>query len=134
MDLNKLYQIAKDCEIIIDRTCPRELVAMSFLFPDETMLIGLSDLSCAPLGVTIEQVMAHELGHCLSGTFYNIHTPRSERLPYERTADEWAIELIMPLSEIVEARARNVQSVKELSQYFRVSREFVRKALAYHGT
>lgn len=131
--LDSLYKIADNENIVIRRNCPEELVAIAIRFPDDSMLIALSHLMCAPRGASLAELLAHELGHCLTNSFYKTFTKEERRL-CEDKANTWAIQHVMPLSEVEKAKACGVRSVRALSQRFRVSRDFVRRALAYYGT
>ena len=38
----------------------------------------------------LTKALLHELGHCMTNTFYEINTPLKEKLQCEKVADEWA--------------------------------------------
>ncbi len=35
--------------------------------------------------------LAHEAGHCITGSFYNLYAPLDRRSKHERRADKWAV-------------------------------------------
>lgn len=42
------------------------------------------------------QTLAHELGHCVTGSFYNRYAKLDLRQKHENRADKWAIEQLVP--------------------------------------
>jgi len=76
--------------------------------------------------------LAHELGHCLTGSFYNIHTRHDVRRRHEVRADKWAIHALIPADQLDEAIASGCTEMWELAEYFSVTEDFMRKAVCYH--
>lgn len=76
--------------------------------------------------------LAHELGHCTMGAFYNIFSPIDIRSKHERTANKWAIKKLIPEDELKEACVF-CNNRYELSEYFGVTEEFMQKALDYYS-
>ena len=75
--------------------------------------------------------LAHELGHCEMGAFYNAFSPLDIRSKHEYIANKWAIKKLIPEDELKEA-CRFCDSRYELSEYFGVTEEFMQKALDYY--
>lgn len=132
--LDKMFNIAEENNIIIDYTCPNELVAVSFRFPDNSMIIGLSDLSCAPEGTTQLECLSHELGHCMTGSFYNLYSPYDLRSKHEYKANKWAIQKILPFRALLKAAKCGCRERYEFAEYFDVSERFIQKAIDYHAS
>ena len=76
--------------------------------------------------------LSHELGHCLTGSFYNVYTPHDVRRRHEVRADKWAIRALIPAQALDEAVAAGHTQMWELAEYFEVTEEFMRKAVCYH--
>lgn len=76
--------------------------------------------------------LAHELGHCLTGSFYNIHAAIDCRQRHENRADKWAIEALVPVSELDDAIAAGCTQMWELADRFGVTESFMRKAICYY--
>lgn len=76
--------------------------------------------------------LAHELGHCITGSFYNIYSDLDIRQKHENTADKWAIKKLVPLDELREAINNGIDKTWELAEYFRVTEEFIEKAIFYY--
>ena len=76
--------------------------------------------------------LAHELGHCETGSFYNRYTPLDLRAKPERQAWDWAIERLLPRDQLENAMTAGYQEPYALSEYFGLPEPFVWRALAYY--
>ena len=71
--------------------------------------------------------LAHELGHCKTGSFYNINTLETrERMEYR--ADRWAIKKLIPFSELIAALDSGITELWELAEHFNVTEDYIEKA------
>lgn len=78
------------------------------------------------------EVLYHETGHCVTGSFYNIYSPFDIRQKHENTADRWAIKELLPFDEMRGAMREGYTEVWELAEYFDVTESFVRRAYDYY--
>lgn len=76
--------------------------------------------------------LSHELGHCLTGSFYNVHTPFDLRRRQENRADKWAIHALVPADALDEAVAGGCCTMWELAEHFGVTEAFMQKAVCLH--
>ena len=76
--------------------------------------------------------LSHELGHCLTGSFYNVYTPFDVRLRHEHRADKWAIRRLIPAKALDEAVAAGHTQLWDLAEHFGVTEAFMRKAVCLH--
>ena len=76
--------------------------------------------------------LAHELGHCATGSFYNRWAARDIRQRHELHADKWAIEKLIPREELEAAVASGFREPWELAEYFGVTEPFIRKAVCWY--
>ena len=76
--------------------------------------------------------LAHELGHCDMGAFYNVFSPFDIRSKHESTANKWAIKKLIPEDELREA-CRFCENRYELSEHFGVTEEFMQKTLDFYS-
>lgn len=84
-------------------------------------------------GGALERVhLAHELGHCLTGSFYSIHTAVDTRQRHEYRADKWAVKQLISAQALDDAVASGCTELWELAEYFGVTEQFLRKAVCYH--
>lgn len=76
---------------------------------------------------------AHEIGHCITGSFYNFYAPLDVRGKHERRADAWAIRQLMPWPEVWEAIRHGYTTAYELAEWFNVTEEFAEKAMRLYN-
>lgn len=80
------------------------------------------------------EALAHELGHCEYGGFYNRYSRYDIRAKAERRADKWAFARLVPYGRLMQAVRHGVTEVWELAELFDVSCEFMQRAIAYYKT
>ena len=76
--------------------------------------------------------LAHEMGHCLTGSFYTLDSDRHQRQRCEERADRWAICRLVPLAELREALDAGITRSDELAEHFGVPEAFLNKCLWYY--
>lgn len=128
---NELYAIAEknNTEIIcceLPNTCSVSTVTAS-----GNCYIGLDPFRIETLAQ--EKVhLAHELGHCETGAFYEPYSMFEIRERQEAKADRWAAERLVPAGELEEAFSFGITEVWELAEHFGVTEDFMRIALDYY--
>lgn len=80
-----------------------------------------------------KSLLAHELGHCEYGGFYNIHSKYEVRSKKEAKADKWAIIHVIPLPDLKAAIASGCDSTFSLAEEFGVTEQFMKKALDFYA-
>ena len=106
----------------------------------ESLSLQMEDGSCAiamdpwhlPTLADEKVKLAHELGHCETGAFYNRHAARDVRQKYENRANKWAYQKLVPEDELKQAMRQGCQEPWELAEYFNVPEAFLRGALEYY--
>ena len=81
-----------------------------------------------------KEALAHELGHCEYGGFYNRYSKYDIRAKAERRADKWAFARLVPYGRLMQAVRHGVTEVWDLAELFDVSCEFMQRAIAYYKT
>ncbi len=76
--------------------------------------------------------LAHELGHCKTGSFYNRYSNFDCRQKHENRADKWAIKKLISADELYAAVADGHIEIWDLADHFGVTEDFIRKAVCYH--
>ena len=71
--------------------------------------------------------LAHEIGHCITNSFYSANSPLFTRGKAEYQADRWAIEKLIPKKEFF-VLLKSGMSAFELSEHFNVTQEYIYKA------
>lgn len=73
--------------------------------------------------------LAHEIGHCVSGTLYTINHSNLYRGSAEYRADYRAAKLLVPIDELKNCVAKGLTEKYELADYFNITEEFVERVL-----
>ncbi len=122
-----LYNEAEEKYIDVDYFPTRSLV--SFSTSENLIAIDVDKLESN----REEKVhLAHEMGHCVTGSFYNIYSPLDIRQRHENRADRWAIKRLIPRKHLIEAFKEGITEIWELAEYFEVTEGFMRKAIEYY--
>lgn len=130
MNLNELYQFAEQRKISIECYHFAECECMSVMLNDGCY-IGINPFQIDTYAD--EKVkLAHEIGHCETGAFYNLYSPLDIREKHERRADKWAIKKLIPEDELQKACENGCMTRWELSEYFSVTEDFMQKVLDYY--
>lgn len=129
--LPELYELAGKQNIpIFPYPMPR-CGSMSLMTPDGSCCIGV-DRQVLDGGVEERMHLSHELGHCVTGSFYNIYAAADSRQRHENRADKWAIEQLIPVEDLDDAVAQGCTEIWELAEHFQVSEDFIRKTVCYY--
>ena len=95
MEISALYTLASQQNIPVIPFPLEKTGSMSIMGSDGSCCIGLDDR--VRDGSTLERVhLSHELGHCVTGSFSNIHAAVDHRRRHENRADQWAIRQLIP--------------------------------------
>lgn len=92
----------------------------------------LLDYSLLYAGIQERVHLAHELGHCLTGSFYNRYSTHDIRGRHEYRADKWAIHRLIPRAELEQAVTKGVCESWELAEHFSVTEDLIQKALTLY--
>ena len=131
MEISALYDFAKQQNIEVIPFPMKENGSMSIQTGQGACVIGM-DKSILD-GAAEERVhLGHELGHCVTGSFYNIHAAVDCRQRHENKADKWAVLTLIPVEELDNAIAEGCTEVWELAERFGVTEEFIRKTVCYY--
>ena len=55
------------------------------------------------------ECLAHEMGHCITGSFYTLDSDLYQRRRCEERADRWAMERLVPLKDLKRALAMGLR-------------------------
>ena len=76
--------------------------------------------------------LAHELGHCETGSFYNQYAALDVRQRHENRADKWAIQHLIPVEDLDEAVVEGCEDIPALSEHLCVTEDLMRKAVCWY--
>ena len=73
--------------------------------------------------------LAHEMGHCLTGSFYTVESSLCQQRRCEERADRWAMGQLVPLEELKGLLERGITRPDE---HFGVPEQFLRKCVQFY--
>ncbi len=129
--LPELYAQASQQNIPVLRYPMEQCGSMSVMLCDGSCVIGMDD-RVADGGVQERVHLGHELGHCLTGSFYNIYAAADLRGRHENRADKWAIRRLIPVRALDDAIASGHTELWDLADYFGVTETFLKKAICLY--
>ncbi len=130
VSMQSLYALARRQNIPVLQYPMPQCKSMSVQLPDGSCAIGMDP---EPIPESSERVhLSHELGHCITGSFYNIYAAADLRSRHENRADKWAIRRLIPVQELDDAIAAGYTELWELAEYFGVTEGFLKKALCLY--
>ncbi len=129
--LQEFYHIANQENIVVDHFALSKREALSIMDLDGECFIALDPQRLS--GETDERnKLAHELGHCITGSFYNQYSDYDCRQFHENRADKWAIQNLIPVEELDDAVASGCTEIWDLADRFCVTEDFIRKTVCYY--
>ena len=131
MNLNDLYSYADEHNIsVISFDMPKS-ESMSVLY-DGNCFVGIDPLAVRD-EIDEKEKLAHEIGHCETGAFYNEYAACDIREKHERRANIWAIKKLIPKAKLIKAIQSGFGENRwELSEYFGVTEDLMKFALEYY--
>lgn len=131
MTLTEIYNIAEQDGIDIYSFQMNECESMSVL-QNGDCFIAIDPFKLH--SETDEKIkIAHEIGHCETGAFYNEYATCDIREKHERRANIWAIKKLVPKDKLIKAiQSGFCENRWELSEFFGVTEDLVQFALEYY--
>ena len=129
--LSTLYEIAEQQNIVVYHFPLPTVGSVSVMDAAGQCSIGL-DLPHRRSRNELRVRLAHELGHCVTGSFYNRYSPADNRKRYENRADRWAVGRLIAREELDEAVAEGHTELWDLADYFGVDETFLKKAVCLY--
>lgn len=125
MTIEQLYCLAAEHNIEIDDFPMKELRALSvaggWIAIDRRKFNSDTEYKCT---------LAHEIGHCETGSFYNLYTSVSIKELNEHQANRYAAELLVPFQQLLHAmHVRGIAISRTLARMFDVTLEFINMVL-----
>lgn len=126
-----LYKFAEQRGIDVDWVPLQRATSLSVALNDGTCCIAVDPWKMD--SIPKEKVcMAHELGHCETGSFYCEEAALDVRQKHEHQADKWAINRLIPVDELDDAVADGYTDIWSLANRFGVTEDFMRKAVCWY--
>lgn len=131
MTVNELYDLAENESVTVAAFSLSKREALSTMDSDGQCYIAIDPHKVAS-SADEKTKLAHELGHCVTGAFYNVYSPCDSRQRHENRADKWAIKKLIPEDELEEAVSDGYTEIWELADFFNVTEDFMRKAVSWY--
>lgn len=126
-----LYEYAEDHGIDVDWIPMARATSLSISLPDGSYAIAIDPWKMDTLGQ--ETVcLAHELGHCRTGSFYNRLATLDIRKKHENRADKWAVRHLISADQLDDAVANGYDTLWDLAEHFGVTEDFMRKVVCWY--
>ena len=129
--LSTLYEIAEQQNIVVYHFPLPTVGSVSVMDAAGQCSIGL-DLPHRRSRNELRVRLAHELGHCVTGSFYNRYSPADNRKRHENRADRWAVGRLIAREALDEAVAEGHTEPWDLADYFGVDETFLKKAVCLY--
>lgn len=129
--LQEIYHIAEQENIVVDRLALSRREALSIMDSNGDCFVVI-DPHKVRNEIDERSKLAHELGHCVTGAFYNQHSNYDCRQRHENRADKWAVTQLIPIDQLDDAIAAGYTEIWELADHFGVTEDFVKKAVCYY--
>ncbi len=124
-----LYNIAEESGVAVDFFPLKENKGI-YLEANGKEYIAISD-SCSTADEKV--VLAHELGHCMTGGGYDPLSGSLMRVRLEKKAERWAIEKLVPLCELKTAIKQGDEAIPDLAERFGVTVCFMSKVFEHYS-
>ena len=130
-ELMALYRLAEKENIAVDCFKLEKREALSVMDEDGECSIAIDPFQLR--GEVDEKMkLAHELGHCMTGSFYNEFATCDVRGKHEKRADKWAVEELVKADELEQAAAEGYTEPWEMAEVLDMSEDMVRKAVCWY--
>lgn len=131
MTVNELYNLAENESVTVAAFSLSKREALSTMDSDGQCYVAFDPQKVASTADE-KTKLAHELGHCMTGSFYNVYSPCDSRQRHENRADKWAIKKLIPEDELEEAVAEGHTEIWDLADIFEVTEDLMRKAVSWY--
>ena len=131
IDLPALYDFAAQHSVGVYWFSLDATESLSYMDADGTCYIAMDPWWLRTLAEE-KTKLAHELGHCETGSFYNRYAKLDLRQKHENRADKWEIEQFLPLDALEAAAHEGCTEVWDLAERFGVTEDLVRKAICWY--
>lgn len=131
METKALYELAQEECITIDDVRLPFTKAFSLMDDDGDCFIAMD---YSQLGSDQEERvrLAHELGHCVRGAFYNRYSTVDCKSRHEHRANVWAYRRLVSEDELHEAVMLGNVEIWQLAEYFDLPQDVMEQIVYYY--
>lgn len=127
MTIEDLYSLADDDGIVVEH----QLIGYPGLSVEWGNGAICIDPTTTPTAAEYKDVLAHELGHCETGSFYRRYSPYETKARMERKAKKWEILHLVPLEDLRE-KVKEHRDIWEIAEFFGVPEKLIREAVEFY--
>lgn len=127
-DIVELYQEMDNHNIILEAFSLHTEKSISLMDEHGNCYIGIDFRKICSLSDE-KVILAHEVGHCRTGSFYNRYSVLNDIEQKEHRANIWAVKKIIPFEELEQAFQNGIVEIWELAEHFDVPESFILKTL-----
>ena len=131
MTINELYSFAENESVTVTAFPLNEREALSVMDSDGSCYVAI-DPEKVVSASDEKTKLGHEIGHCMTGAFYNVYSSFDVKQRHENRADKWAIKKLIPKDELEKAVKNGYSEIWELAELFQVTEDFMRKAVSWY--
>lgn len=131
MTLLELYDYARAQNVCVDAFPLGKTEALSLQDADGGCFIAI-DPFYVQSAADEKTKLAHELGHCMTGAFYDLAASAAQRLQRENRAEKWEIRALISREALEAAVADGCTEIWALAERFGVTEELMRKAICWY--
>lgn len=125
--VDTLYKIADENYINIHELKFDEIISVSV--PSNIAI----DIKKIDNNIDLIDILSHELGHCITDSFYNPENILDLYEKQEYKANLWKIKQLLPLDEYIKAIAHGITDVRHLAYEYDLRYDFAEKTVEYYN-
>lgn len=131
MTVYELFSLAESEDVSVTEFSLNAREAVSMMDQDGQCYVAI-DPRKIKSSADAKTKLAHELGHCVTGSFYNVYSPFDLKQKHENCADKWAIRQLISADDLKQAVAKGYTELWQLADFFDVNEDFMRKAVSLY--
>lgn len=131
METKALYKLAEQENITIDHVPLHHTKALSLMDEDGDCFVAL-DPGQMQTDAEERVCLAHELGHCMRGAFYNRYSAIDCKSRHERRANVWMYRRLVSEDALHKAVMEGYVEIWELAEYFDLPQKVMEEIVCYY--
>lgn len=131
MTLSDLYDLAEKKNIEVESYKFNKIDALSIQDDRRNCYIAIDPFRLKSTADE-KQKLAHELGHCITGSFYNKTNIFDLKDKHEYKANKWMYKHLLPFDKLKRAVKQGYDEPYKLAEYFNLPQCTVEGALKYY--
>lgn len=128
---DEFVRYADENDILLIDAPLKKAVALAVMDEVGNCCVGIDSSKLSSSGEE-KVALAHELGHCAKGAFYNPYSPFDLRSRHEYRADCWAFEFLVPKERLDYALSEGNTEMWQLAEYFDLPQFYMEKIVEHY--